>query len=102
MDNTFVAIIVTVLCLIVILIVARWFRQHIEVEFKGPIGIGFKIKASNQSAIQTTGIKLKDARTTSGSITVKDDTGRGVDADNLKAHKDISISSKPSKQDPKA
>ena len=73
------------------------FRKRGKVEVKGPLGIEFKLDASNEQSAPSPAVKIDGAKSKAGRLVAEDNTGRGVDVKNVDVKDDILVSSTPSK-----
>ncbi len=97
MDTNTAVVIVAVIALFALIVVGFLvvFRQRAKVNIKGPAGMGLKMNASNDPLSPPRGVKAKGVTSQAGIIDIIDGTGIGADAEDIKAKKDVRISSSP-------
>jgi hypothetical protein len=80
------------------------FRSGVKIEFGGPLGVKFKIDASNVTSKSVGRVVIEDATSRRGGVRAEDKTGGGASLKKIKAEKDIVASSSPAEKisDPKA
>ena len=98
--NLVLLIVVFALVVIVGLLIFRRVRAKI----KGPLGTGLEIDASNEPATAGPGpaVRVSEAKSRSGGLAARDETGRGVEVSKVEVERDITATSTPPKPDPKA
>ena len=90
---------------VLVAIAGFWiFRRRARLRIKGPGGASFDFSGSNEPSAPVPGVRMKDVTSQKGAIIAADQTGRGVEMDEVKAQKDILATSRPPKDhlDPKA
>lgn len=98
MDAMWIAVIVLIVAVVAVAVIVRS-RQGIKLELKGPAGIGLDVSASNPEPLSSAGVTMDRVRSTSGTITAEDNTGRGADMRNAEAYGDIRASSSTPNRD---
>lgn len=87
---------------VIVAIVGLWVfrRGRVDVEGRGPGGIGFRVKGDNRP---TAGVQAKGVRSESGAVHATDETGRGVNVEEITVHGDVELTNRqPGEPDPKA
>ena len=97
MDTLTLLISVIAIFAIIIIVAFLVFRQRGKVEIKGPLGTQLNLNASNDLPPLSPGVKADGVVSQSGNIEIVDETGRGVDTRDIRAKKDVQISSVQSK-----
>ena len=99
--TTAVVIVVGLFGLIILGFVWRY-RTKGKAQIKGPFGTGLKVEGENAPGLgaPAPGVRLKDAQA-GGNIRAQDATGRGADAEKLKAKGDIEVTSSAGLPPPK-
>jgi hypothetical protein len=102
MDNPTMIVLVIVLFALVVIAAYQHYRKRVKVKIHGPAGTGLELEASDESATPAPGVKVTDAKSRSGGLTARDETGRGVEVNKVEVERDITATSAPLKPDPKA
>jgi hypothetical protein len=94
MDTT-ILIIIVVLALVAVgaLFV---FRRRGRIDISGPFQTSLKIDGENESIdplSSAPGVRGRKIRSNAGGVSMEDETGRGVDAEEVTAHQDVSLTS---------
>ena len=86
---------VIVLALIVVLALGFFliFRRRGKIDLKGPFDSHLKLEGSNDPAAPAQRIRARNVQTETGSISVKEKTGGGVDVEGMNAHKNVTLTS---------
>ncbi|MGA3323467.1 MAG: hypothetical protein ABSF45_03265 [Terriglobia bacterium] len=95
-DNNTLLLLVIVIFALVIIAAFQVFRKRAKVKMQGPLGTSLELDGSNEPSAPGAAVKVMDATSRAGSLTAKDETGRGVEVEG-----DITASSTPEKPDPK-
>ena len=101
MDNSTILAVVGVFALVAIAAFLMY-RRKAKVSIKAPFGAGVDIDASNEPAAPSAAVRVSEAKSRSGGLTARDETGRGVEVNKVEVERDISATSTPPKPDPKA
>jgi hypothetical protein len=101
MDNSTIILAVIIVFALVVIVGLLIFRR-VRAKIKGPLGTGLEIDASNEPAGQGAAVKVTEAKSRSGGVTARDETGRGVEVSKVEVERDIAVTSTPPKPDPKA
>ena len=103
MDTSTAAIIIIAIFAVIVVAAFLVFRQRGKVEIKGPFDTGLKLDASNEQKPPAPGVKAKGVTSTGGKVDIRDETGRGAEAEDIRGKKDVTITSTPSgkEADPK-
>jgi hypothetical protein len=98
--NTTSAIILIIVFFTLIFIVAFFiYRRKSKIEINGPFGTGFKINGSNHHAPPQPAVNIKNAKSRMGGVLAEDNTGRGVQIEQVEVHGDIQASSTNHKEE---
>ena len=103
--NTVLLIVVIVLAIVIAFAIWLFRRGDVNAELSGPAGTGAKFKG-NQAQPQTSGrpaIKAGNVTAVQGNATLRDETERGIEAQDITAGTDVTIEAKarPDSSDPK-
>ena len=107
LDNSVqVLIALAILAIMVIVVVWVLFRRnkgHLQVGVKGPGGTEASIKASTQSPPMPPAINIKDAKSHDGGLDARDETGRGASLEKIETKGNIkaTVTQQPSNTPPK-
>ena len=101
MDNSTMILLVIIAFALVVIVGLLIFRR-VRAKIRGPLGTGVEIDASNEPASPSPAVRVSEAKSRSGGVTARDETGRGVEMSKVKAERDITATSTPPKPDPKA
>jgi hypothetical protein len=102
MDNSTMMVVVVIVLASVAIVAFLIYRLKAKVSIKGPMGTGVEIDASNEPVAPSAAVRVTDAKSRSGGLTARDETGRGVDVNKVEVERDITATSTPPKPDPKA
>lgn len=106
LDNATPVIAAIALVIAVVVVVWILFRRnkgHLQVGIKGPGGTEASIKASTQSPPITPAVNITDAESEAGNLRAQDGTGRGANVQRVKVKGDIEAASTlPEHTPPKA
>ena len=102
MDNPTMIVLVIVVFALVVIAAYQHFKKRVKVKIHGPAGTGLELEASDESSAPTAAVKVTDAKSRSGGLTARDETGRGVEVSKVEVERDITATSAPPKSDPKA
>jgi hypothetical protein len=100
MDNSTMIVLVIIVFALVAIAAYQVYRRRARVRIKGPLGTEVEIDASNESA--SPAVRVSDAKSRSGGLAARDETGRGVEVSKVEVERDITATSTPPKPDPKA
>jgi hypothetical protein len=92
MDKMTAVIIALVILALVFVAFFTVFRSRGKGRIKGPFGMGVDVEGANEPD-SPVGVRVKDARA-GGDLRAHDATGRGVDAQKVRAAGDIELGSK--------
>jgi membrane protein implicated in regulation of membrane protease activity len=100
MDTQTVTLVSVVAVVVVVLLVILRFRRRVRARIKAP-GIDMAVDGSNDPA---PGVVAENITSRAGGVKARDETGRGVHARGIDAHKDVEIfaASGAVSKDPKA
>lgn len=102
MDTPTMIVLVMVVFALVAIAAYQRFKKHVKVRIHGPAGTGLELEASDESTTPPPAVKVTDAKSRSGGLTAKDETGRGVEVSKVEVEREITATSAPAKPDPKA
>jgi hypothetical protein len=100
MDNSTMIVVIVVFALVVI--VGLLIFRRVRAKIKGPMGTGLEIDASNEPAGPGPAVRMSEAKSRSGGLAARDETGRGVEVSKVEVERDITATSMPPKPGPKA
>ena len=95
MDPQAVMLIAVAIFALVVIFLGLRFRGRMKADFKGPLGTGLSVDASNPENLATPGVKVEGARSRAGGLQAADRTGRGADVKDVDAYGDINVTSDP-------
>jgi hypothetical protein len=91
MDKTTAIIIALGILALVFIAFFAVFRSRGKGKIKGPFSTGIEVEGANEPE-SPVGVRVKDARA-GGNLRAQDATGRGVDAEKVRAEGDIELGS---------
>jgi hypothetical protein len=94
--------IVVIVVFALVVIVGLLIFHRVQAKIKGPMGTGLEIDASNEPASPSPAVKVSEAKSRSGGLAERDETGRGVVVGKVEVERDITATSTPPKPHPKA
>jgi hypothetical protein len=99
-DTNTVFVIVIVIFAVIAIIAFVVYRQKAKVKATGPFGTGLDVDASNAPAPPTPALKAEGIKRQTGGITATDETGRGLEAKDFDASKDVALRTTAAPKEP--
>jgi hypothetical protein len=99
MDNSTMIVVIVLFASVVI--VGLLIFRRVRAKIKGPAGTGLEIDASNEPASPSPGVRVREAKSRSGGLAARDETGRGVKVSKVEVERGITATSTPPKPGPK-
>jgi hypothetical protein len=72
-----------------VVIVGLMISRRVRAKIKGPGGTGLEIDASNEPASPSPAVRVSEAKSRSGGLAARDETGRGVEVSKVEVERDI-------------
>jgi hypothetical protein len=98
--STNVVLLIAVFALVVI--VGLMISRRVRARIKGPLGSGLEIETSKEPVSPSPAVKVSEAKSRSGGVAARDETGRGVEVSKAEAGRDVIATNVPPKPGPKA